>query len=50
MKDKNGKIRYPVQTARVSDELWQELNAYREKEDLSWNQLIKMLNKLLNKK
>jgi hypothetical protein len=49
MKDKNGKIRYPVQTARISDEEWERLNNNRQRLDLSWNQVIKEVNRILDK-
>jgi len=48
--DKNAKIRYPVQTARTEKEVWNEFNENRQIMELTWNQFIKHLNKLLKRK
>ena len=48
MKDKP-KYKYPVQTARADDDVWQEFNEKRQSLDLTWNQYIKHINQLLKK-
>lgn len=44
MKDEN-KIRYPVRTIRLSDEVWDELKVAQKESGESWNIFVKELNR-----